>query len=242
MCRCSSRSMASIIQKIIKMIFHKVKNLFNIKTKYFSHHSFSQEGEDMILREIFQSKEKGFYVDIGAYHPTRFSNTNYFYQKGWSGINIEPSPDGFLLFEKERTRDINLNFGISDQKSEINFYVFDEPALNTFDSGRVEYLKSNSPYRIIRTIPVKVDRLDNLLNQYSTTTTIDFMNIDVEWHESVVLQSNDWSKFKPKIILLEVLDFSIETFSSNPLYIFLKNLGYHFIAKTPRTCFFELRD
>ena len=52
--------------------------------------SFSQEGEDLILNRFLGKKEKGFYVDIGAHDPKRFSNTNIFYERGWTGINIDP--------------------------------------------------------------------------------------------------------------------------------------------------------
>lgn len=40
--------------------------------------SWSQEGEDLILRRIFENKNTGFYVDVGAHHPKRFSNTIFF--------------------------------------------------------------------------------------------------------------------------------------------------------------------
>jgi hypothetical protein len=79
-----------------KKIFTRKLNLL----ESLSHSSFCQEGEDMILRDLFHDKEKGFFIDVGALHPTRFSNTNYFYHKGWKGIYIEPSPDAQVQFAK----------------------------------------------------------------------------------------------------------------------------------------------
>src|SRR3989344_2532261 len=55
-------------------------------------HSYSQWGEDIIIDKLLGMKNKGFYIDIGAYDPIRFSNTQRFYNKGWKGINIEPDP------------------------------------------------------------------------------------------------------------------------------------------------------
>jgi hypothetical protein len=69
--------------------------------------SFSQEGEDMVLRKEFQDKLNGFYIDIGAYHPQKYSNTCYFYCKGWRGINVDPTPGSMDVFKKERPNDIN---------------------------------------------------------------------------------------------------------------------------------------
>ena len=70
--------------------------------------SFSQFREDVILYHIFQGIQNGFYVDIGAHHPTLISDTKIFYEMGWSGINIEPLEDGCRELKKQRVRDINL--------------------------------------------------------------------------------------------------------------------------------------
>ncbi len=70
----------------------------------FSDYSFSQEGEDMLLRSIFVDKSTGFYVDVGAYHPQRFSNTNHFYLAGWRGINIDAMPGSMEPFHQFRPR------------------------------------------------------------------------------------------------------------------------------------------
>jgi FkbM family methyltransferase len=200
--------------------------------------SYSQEGEDMILAELFRQKSTGFYVDVGAFHPTRFSNTKYFYKKGWSGINIEPSPSAMREFLKNRRRDTNLNLGVSDKSGTLEFYTFAEPALNTFQKDRVEFLENTTPYRSNGQISVPVERLDKILEKFSSNREIDFMNIDVEAHEKQVLQSNDWEKFRPEVLLVEILDFSLETILKNPVHIFLVKKGYRFECKTPRTCFY----
>lgn len=104
--------------------------------------SFSQEGEDLILHRLFQDYEhitktklEGFYIDVGAHHPIRFSNTFSFYVKGWSGINIDPTPGGMEAFRNIRPRDVNLELAVSDKKEKLKFYLFEEPALNTCDEN-----------------------------------------------------------------------------------------------------------
>lgn len=59
----------------------------------------------------FRKKKIGFYVDVGAHHPMRFSNTYFFYRMGWSGINIDAMPGSMKEFKKYRRRDINLELG-----------------------------------------------------------------------------------------------------------------------------------
>src|SRR3712207_1823525 len=73
--------------------------------------SYSQNAEDIRLARVFTA-ERGFYVDVGAGDPTAGSLTKLFYDRGWSGINVEPGP----MFERllvERPRDVNLNVAVA---------------------------------------------------------------------------------------------------------------------------------
>ena len=95
--------------------------------------SYSQEGEDRILARLFESSGQGFYVDVGAHHPMRFSNTFLFYRRGWRGVNIDATPGSMRLFDRYRSRDTNIESGVGLTTGVVPFYVFNEPALNTFD-------------------------------------------------------------------------------------------------------------
>src|SRR3970282_781555 len=96
--------------------------------------SFSQSGEDLIVKFIFDNLgiPNPTYIDIGAHHPYFISNTALFYKNGCRGINIEPDPTLFNEFLKHRKEDINLNIGISDRNCELDFYIISSPTLNTF--------------------------------------------------------------------------------------------------------------
>ena len=84
----------------------------------------------MILNRFFERKRNGFYVDVGAHHPKRFSNTYTFYKKGWRGVNIDAMPGSMEKFKKIRPRDINLEFAISNKNGTLVYHMFNEPALN----------------------------------------------------------------------------------------------------------------
>src|SRR5690606_39242212 len=125
--------------------------------KFFHARSFSQEGEDMVLRGFYEGRKnyKGFYVDVGAHHPYRFSNTMYFYKKGWRGINIEPSPEAMKWLIWFRTKDVNLNIGISDSPLELTYYCFNVPTSNVFSLAiSVKTDGLNAKYHLIKTITV----------------------------------------------------------------------------------------
>jgi len=211
--------------------------------RYINRHyqkSYAQEGEDIILSRILDGKiDKGFYVDVGAHHPKRFSNTYYFYKKGWRGINIEPMPGSKTIFDKYRPKDINLELPISSKEEELTYYIFNDPALNGF-SKEISFQRSElKDYKILKTINIKTRTLTSVLNEYLPSgQRINFLTVDVEGFDLDVLKSIDWSKYKPDYILIEDKDFTLETPRNSKLYNFLSEKNYHLIAKTFNTLFF----
>ncbi|OSQ31881.1 SAM-dependent methyltransferase [Thalassospira sp. MCCC 1A03138] len=196
---------------------------------------YSQEGEDAILARLFSAQKNGFYVDVGAHHPRRFSNTFHFYQSGWTGINIEPNPSAEAVFKKQRPRDINLCVGVSDCPEKLVYYEFNDPALNTFDSDLAQSRDETVVYTILTTREVNVERLDSILEKHLPFgVDIDFMSIDVEGLDLKVLMSNDWVKYRPKCVLVECLlhEISFEYIQNSDVYSFLMSKGYVFFAKT----------
>lgn len=93
--------------------------------------SHSQAREDLIIDKLLK-KTNGFYIDIGANHPTKINNTYRFYKKGWRGINIEPDVNNYKLFSSIRGEDVNLNCGLSDRNEILVFYIFERDVLSTF--------------------------------------------------------------------------------------------------------------
>lgn len=222
------------------------KAIYQFKQKYITNYAiraYSQEGEDMILARFFGNKTNGFYIDIGAHHPQRFSNTFYFYKRGWHGINIDAMPGSMTPFEKSRPRDINLEVGISNSNEELTFYCFDEPAVNSFSKELSEQRILEGIYKLQKKVKVPVYRLSKILDKYLPQgQSIDFMSIDVEGLDHEVLSSNDWQKYRPQIILLEHYDFKVEELSTDPSFVLLKNNGYVFAAKAVNTLFFKVKN
>ena len=92
-------------------------------------HSYSQEGEDLVLARYF-AKSSLIYVDVGAHHPTRYSNTYLFYSQGWRGINIDAMPGSMDAFRRDRPRDINIEALVStSKKPTITFDLMSLPLI-----------------------------------------------------------------------------------------------------------------
>lgn len=203
---------------------------------------YGQEGEDLILKEYFNGVEIGFFVDIGAYNPILFSNTYLFYLKGWRGINIDARPGSMLDFDKIRPGDKNLEVAIGKEEKILTYFMFDEPALNGFSKEVSLDRNSNTPFRIVNTVDLPVKRLETLLNEHLPAGQgITFMSVDVEGLDLEVLESNNWEKYKPEMMLVETsVTFEGIAFES-PIHNFLVSKGYHFVAKTYRTSFYKLK-
>ena len=168
--------------------------------------SYSQYGEDLLVDAILGCKPTGTYVDIGANDPTLFSNTKRFYERGWMGINIEPNPLHFPVLLKNRTRDVNLNIGISDKESTLPFYILKADMVSTLDKKTAIRNCQDYDTSIQKVIEVPVARLDTTLETFLGRRIIDFMSIDVEGAEMLVLRGNDWKKYRPRVILIEIQD------------------------------------
>lgn len=223
-----------------EIIYKQLIVLYNESISGYRNLSYSQEGEDLILRRIFEEKDKGFYVDVGAHHPKRFSNTYLFYKMGWRGINIEPRPGSKEEFEKVRKKDINIEAAISDVPTKLTYFIFDEPALNSFDRELSIKRASETKYKIIKELTLTTVKLSEILNKYiEPKQTIDFLSIDTEGFDLSVLNSNDWERFKPTVILCEDSDFDFNYPEKSKVFNFLVEKKYKLIAKTPSTLIFK---
>lgn len=201
--------------------------------------SYSQEGEDLVLNRIFSDKTVGFYVDVGAHHPKRFSNTFFFYQRGWRGINIDAMPNSMAIFNQERPFDINLEIAIMGKRGLATYYQFNEPALNGFSEPISLGRDGLRDYKIInRTTILGMPLSDVLDKNMPPNTPIDFLTIDVEGLDFDVLKSNDWDRFRPKVILIEILVSNLDSLLSDPISSYLLDMNYRLYAKTLNTVFF----
>ena len=206
--------------------------------------SYSQEGEDLVLARIFGTVKvtSKFFVDIGAHHPTRFSNTYYFYRRGWRGINVDALPGTKRLFQRMRSRDITIECGVGSQEGVLKYFAFNEPALNTFSEQEAKK-KDRPPYHIINTIQIPVVTLKQILDEHLPLgTKIDFMTIDAEGFDHEVISSNDWGRYRPRVILIELLNTGIENLDAHPTAQLLHSQNYRVFAKTYNTFFFVANE
>lgn len=207
----------------------------------FRHHYYSQFGEDVVLLSLLKGKT-GFFVDVGANHPKRYSNTQLLYERGWHGINIEPNMSAVRGFMRQRTRDVTVHCGVGSVEEMRTYYRFSDPAYNTFSKEAAEALKEKKWLALLKSEKVPMRPLTTILKQYLPQgVRVDFLNVDAEGGDLSVLQSNDWAQFMPRVICVEAQGFDVDRADENLVYRYLADLGYHLEAFIGPTLIFTIK-
>ncbi len=185
--------------------------------------SYAQNFEDVMLARALESVERGFYIDIGAWHPDRHSVTRHFYELGWSGINVEPGLTYFSLLKRRRPRDLNLNLAVSSRQGPVRFHEAPHSGLSGCDDTVL--IEARRHKIATRTYDIEATTLAALCEQHAADREIHFMKVDVEGHEAVVLKSGNWDRFRPWIVVAESVTSTREP-ARKTFEPFLLDCGY----------------
>ena len=184
--------------------------------------SYSQFGEDSIVLSLLK-KEKGVYVDVGAYHPTLYSNTYALYRRGWHGLTIDPNKSMVALQKLVRPRDTSVVAAIGESGTGT-YYRYSDGAFNTFDKAEADTRTRNTYLNLLGRDIVPFHPLRDILKDQKITS-IDFLTIDVEGKDLEVLQSHDWA-IPTTVIAVEDETFVADTPDASATYRYLKEKGY----------------
>ena len=202
--------------------------------------SYSQNAEDVLLWRVFRTVENGFYVDVGAADPNIDSVTRLFYERGWSGINVEPNPCYEALSEV-RTRDMNLRVAVGESEETVPFFLtYPYLGLSTLDPS----VHAGVPQAIERIDEVAVPqrRLESILCDHAVGRTIHFLKVDVEGAERQVLASTDWTAFRPIVVVAEAIEPLSTTSTHGQWEQILADADYRFAAFDGINRFYVDRD
>ena len=189
----------------MKNIFKKIKLLHNLYIKnrcFIKRTSYSQDGEDLVIKNIFKNVQSGVYIDVGCYHPIEISNTALLYDKGWNGINIDISEYSIKLFNHLKPDDINLNLAVSNKNGMVEFYYQKKLSkISTINKAKSKKIFQNK----IKVDKIESKTLTNILDgSIYKDKLIHLLNIDAEGHDFEVLQSLDFERYYPIMICVEI--------------------------------------
>ena len=176
-------------------------------------HSFAQSGEDMIISYVLHFLQKPIsevtYLDLGANHAKKLSNTYHFYQMGAKGVLLEANPELIHELEQVRSRDIILNRAVSfsQPEQEVSFYVLNGDGLSTIDYEEAQKACVQNPdLKITAIYQIKTIHIQEILETYFPHE-LTILSIDLEGIEEKILEQIDFDRYKPWIIVLENIPY-----------------------------------
>lgn len=228
--------MATRIKRLSDWLYLLRKTFLTRRSR--RHHA--QFGEDAVLLDWLHQRE-GFFVDVGCYHPSKFSNTYALYRRGWRGVNIDMDEIKVRAFAMARSDDTNVHAAISDQPGEVNIHRFSKYGL-----GSMIVMDGEAPpvsQQAIETVRLKTMTLDEILE---TTPyrgrEIDLLTVDAEGHDLEVLRSLSFERHRPRLILVELHTDAIDAVLASPLHRFLTDKGYMLCNWVGLTLFYRRSD
>jgi len=187
----------------------RVVNMFRYNVSDNRRSSYSQSGEDLIIEHIFVTlgMDRITYLDLGANHPTRFSNTYLFYRNGGSGVCVEPDPTLQPLFRRWRSRDILLTCGVGVEEEEADFYIMTTNTLNTFSRDEAERTQGYGRQRIEKVIRLPLKPVNVILRQHFKECP-NLVSLDIEGMDFQILKSLDLDIWRPTVFCIETLTYT----------------------------------
>jgi len=168
---------------------------------------YSRNEEEWIIRDYFQDRHAGSFVDVGANHYKNDSNTFYLETAlGWTGIAIDPQAEFAADYRTHRPRTRFFSFFVSDTSdASVTFYqVEDNPLVSSADQRFAERAgtEARDPVHKTQAVSVPTIRLTDILD-HAGVSRFDLLSVDVELAEPKVLAGFDIDRFKPSLVCIE---------------------------------------
>ena len=221
-----------IKEKLVRgTFFYQIYLYYNIFIRYKflkrSRKTFSQFGEDIFITNFFEKNFIGQYVDLGAYHPMKLSNTYLLYKKGWTGSNVDLNPVSIDLFNIARKKDRNICCLISSESNvKKNAYIQNNWSAENFTDEDNKSLEAKNEKRKMLT-----KTFEEVINH-----NFDFLNIDLEEHDYEVLKTINLNKYNPRLICIEILKKSK---NKEKIFKYMKKYNFKFIKNCNISYFFK---
>ena len=224
-------------------LFYKIYLYYNLyirNFKYLFKENYSQVDEDIFLKNYF-SKKKGFYIDIGCYHPFRNNNTYLLYKEGWTGLNIDLNKISIDLFDILRPRDLNICAAISHKKELMNCYIPNNDPISPEITISKNFSKKISKRHgsSYKSYSIKSITWPDIEKKYKSKIKkkVDILKIDVEGLDYKILKSINLNKINPHLIMVEAPHF--EKIETKKIANYLKRKRYKIIYNNTLNIIFK---
>jgi hypothetical protein len=208
---------------MIRYLLNKFLLLRQVYFKKINKNFYSQFGEDKVLSELIPANfNNGFYVDVGCFHPKKYSNTYMLFKCGWKGINIDMEKNKIETFDLARPYDYNFLGAISNKVEKVKIYRNQKFGVSSTINENFIKKKDIIDEGFILTTTLNVV----LENSPFKGKKIDLLNIDTEGNDSKVLKSLNFDIYNPSIIIIETHLKTIDDIINSDIYLFLIKRKY----------------
>ena len=145
--------------------------------------SYAQNFEDVLLWRALRDIGAGFYIDIGAQDPVIDSVSRGFYEQGWRGIHVEPSPHYADLLRRDRPDEVVIQSAVTDNPGLLTFFEVPDTGMSTGIAELAEFAVTRG--WSVRKTTVPAVTLDSILS-LSDGRDVHWLKIDVEGLERVL--------------------------------------------------------
>jgi FkbM family methyltransferase len=202
---------------------------------------YAQWGEDVVLENFLRGDPtEGCFIDVGCFHPRKYSNTWRLYRKGWRGINIDVDPVKLEVFRLVRPGDENVCCAVGREAGTATLYAFGHySVLSTLDAAKAAEYRALGYDCEERAVEVRTLSAIYEASRFRGRK-IALLSIDVEGFEESVLRSLDFARHRPALILVEFHVPTLARMQADPKYRLLTaELGYELVNWTGLTAFFR---
>jgi FkbM family methyltransferase len=236
----AAKTITPICSGLLYLIHNRNTFAFNRLELQSVQFSFSQFGEDLVIRRLAEqfALSKGIYVDAGAYHPVFGSNTLLLHKKGWRGINIDLAAERIAEFQRSRPHDDNIVACLSDKVASVEIAHYEIPSTDRVLSSNDGEKRSQAGCKPVRVSVATTITLSQVIRESSFRfEDIKYLNVDCEGHDFQVLRGLDFSRCRPQIVSIEAWNDAEQTAIGD----FLARYAYRIEAIVPPTIIFTTR-
>jgi FkbM family methyltransferase len=188
--------------------------------------SYAQNMEDIVLARLFAGQASGFYIDVGGGHAIADNVSFFFYAQGWHGLVVEPQASLGALYRRVRPRD-TLIASLAG-RSEGTLELFEATTFHGLSTASADHAVAAEKAGVAgRRVVKPVTTLAKLCAEHAVPV-IDFFKVDVEGHEAEVLAGHDWTRYRPRVVLVEAIEPLSMADSAHRFEPFLLSKGYRF--------------
>jgi FkbM family methyltransferase len=173
----------------------------------FSKVTFAQSGEDLAVIRWLQSFDAPHrFIDAGCFDPAHGSNTVLLSKQGWTGVNIDMSPERIEAFRRRRPQDSNVVAALSDAERDMTRFSYQSSFTDRLGAPEETDLLSLIGEAPKASEPVKTTTLDAVLDANGFPEgPFGYLNIDCEGQDLKVLRGFDLERRPPAVITVEAI-------------------------------------